>query len=427
MTVAMSFEQAPPIGVPFRFFLTAPLFGCVAGLLIAIFSSDVLESRWSGAALALTHLLTLGFMLQAMSGALLQVLPVAVGANVWRPGVVASVTHTGLIVGTLLLVAGFLFSAPVGFRWAVPVLSATLLFFLGCVGTSLVRTPARSPIVTVLRVSVLALAVTIGLGVSLALGFGWSLSLPTMLIAELHVGWGVLGWGLLLLVGVGFLVVPMFQLTPPYRRLFSRLFPVVLAGALLAWSLTGAAGEHLAGLRTVVAVALGLIVAGFAMETLYIQKRRRRRHADATFLFWRTGMFALLSAVALGFALVGSHDEGLRGRIELAIGLAMLMGFFVSVINGMFYKIVPFLTWLHLQNRVPLPPNMNQVIAERAMRGQLLLHWTALGALAAGLVFAPLLIAGGVLFAGSCAWLELNLARAARLYWRMSRGAASGA
>ncbi|MGE5319539.1 MAG: hypothetical protein ACM3KD_05110, partial [Hyphomicrobiaceae bacterium] len=154
-------------------------------------------------------------------------------------------------------------------------------------------------------------------------------------------------------------------------------------------------------------------------------ERRRRRHADATFLFWRTGMLALLAAVTLGFVLVFSHDEGLRGRIELAMGLAMLVGFFVSVINGMFYKIVPFLTWLHLQQRVAFPPNMNQVITERAMRGQLWLHWAALGALAAGLVFAPMLIVGGLLFAASCAWLELNLTGAARLYRRMSRGVAS--
>ncbi|MCK7498195.1 MAG: hypothetical protein MZW92_51680 [Comamonadaceae bacterium] len=32
----------------------------------------------------------------------------------------------------------------------------------------------------------------------------------------------------------------------------------------------------------------------------YVQHRRRRQHVDVTFLFWRTGMLALLAAVALG-------------------------------------------------------------------------------------------------------------------------------
>ncbi|MCK7498196.1 MAG: hypothetical protein MZW92_51685 [Comamonadaceae bacterium] len=42
-----------------------------------------------------------------------------------------------------------------------------------------------------------------------------------------------------------------------------------------------------------------------------------------------------------------------------------------------------------------------------------------------GLIFPPLLVAGGLLFAASCAWLELNLAQAVRTYWRISRDAAA--
>jgi hypothetical protein len=105
--------------------------------------------------------------------------------------------------------------------------------------------------------------------------------------------------------------------------------------------------------------------------------------------------------------------------------LAVLPGFFVSVINGMLYKIVPFLVWLHLQQKVRQPPNMNQVIADRAMRGQLWLHWGALALLAGGVLFPPLLAAGGLLFAVSCGWLEVNLLRAARLYLRVGRSASA--
>ena len=74
MDASLSFEQAPPISVPFRFFLTAPLFGVAAGLLLIWFGADALASRWNAPTLALTHLLTVGFMLEAMCGALLQIL-----------------------------------------------------------------------------------------------------------------------------------------------------------------------------------------------------------------------------------------------------------------------------------------------------------------------------------------------------------------
>ena len=77
----LSFEQAPPVSVPYRFFLTAPLFGVAAGLLLVWLGESAVASRWSGGALALTHLLAVGFMLQAMTGAVMQFVPVAAGGR----------------------------------------------------------------------------------------------------------------------------------------------------------------------------------------------------------------------------------------------------------------------------------------------------------------------------------------------------------
>src|SRR5262249_36134856 len=92
MHPALQFEQAPPIASTFRFFLTAPWFGVAAGLLLAWHGPAAFASRWGPQAMALTHLLTVGFMLQAMAGALLQVVPVVAGGNVrWPRGIAASV------------------------------------------------------------------------------------------------------------------------------------------------------------------------------------------------------------------------------------------------------------------------------------------------------------------------------------------------
>jgi hypothetical protein len=66
MQPGLSFEQAPPISVPFRFFLTAPLFGMAAGLLLLWQGPAALASRWTSVALALT--ICSRFMLQAMRG-----------------------------------------------------------------------------------------------------------------------------------------------------------------------------------------------------------------------------------------------------------------------------------------------------------------------------------------------------------------------
>ncbi len=65
-------------------------------------------SRWMPSVLAATHMLTLGFMMEVMLGALIQMLPVVAGANLAKPLLLARIVHGGLTLGVLLLAAGFL-------------------------------------------------------------------------------------------------------------------------------------------------------------------------------------------------------------------------------------------------------------------------------------------------------------------------------
>ena len=75
MQALLSFNKAPPFAAPLRFFLTAPLFAMTAGLLLLVLGPDMFASRWMPGLLAATHLITVGFMLQVMLGALIQILP----------------------------------------------------------------------------------------------------------------------------------------------------------------------------------------------------------------------------------------------------------------------------------------------------------------------------------------------------------------
>lgn len=118
MQALLSYDQSPPITAPFRFFLTAPVFGVLAGLLLVWSGPNAFLSRWTPEALALTHLITAGFMLQVMLGALIQVLPVVAGANMARPLLVASLVHAAITLGGLVLPLAFLTFQPGMFIFA---------------------------------------------------------------------------------------------------------------------------------------------------------------------------------------------------------------------------------------------------------------------------------------------------------------------
>ena len=417
MQALLAFEQGPPVAVPARFFLTAPLYLMLAGVLLACEGQAVFASRWTPAALALTHLLTLGFMLQIMLGALIQILPVVAGANLPQPRLLATVVHSALNLGVLSLALGFLQAVSAWMYAAAVFLVIALGVFLAASGWALWRVPSTSPSIRGLKMALLALLVTVASGayMLLALAGGWPIALER--VANLHAGWGLGGWSAILLAAVAYVVVPMFQLTPGYPARLAWWFPRLLFLALLLWS-AGVLAE-LDWLVAVARILLVLTAAGFVVTTLLLQKKRRRARADATFRYWQFALYAVLVALAMALAESVWPALGEFRAWPLLLGLLVVLGGYVAFIAGMLYKIVPFLLWFDLQNRSAIgkpPPAMNRLLGEAEAGRQLYLFYLAGGFLLAAWVWpAALVIPAGGLVVLLGMGLFLNLARAC---WR---------
>ena len=417
MHANLSFDQAPPISVPYRFFLAAPWFGVLAGVVLSWFGADALASRWTPEALALTHLIALGFMLQAMCGALFQFIAVAVGANVWRPKLVANVVQPVLLVATLLLVAGLLLGRPEWLTMAAPLLLLAIGGFVVVVAVALWRTPATGMTLWAMRMAIGGLAITALLGVLLAEALAYGIPVPIAALANVHLAWGLGGWAMMLLVGVSYQVVPMFQLTRPYPGWFARWFGPLLLVLLLAWSMRllsgGESWELSAGLP------LLLILSAYAGITLWLQYTRRRKVHDATSMYFRVAMLSILAFAVLAALSLLRPETGADPRTAVWLGILAFAGIFVSGITGMIYKIVPFLNWLHLQRLggpISAVPNMRKMISADAMTGQLRLHLLATALLLVAVWQPGLTRLAGAVFAASCAWLGWNLVIALRRY-----------
>lgn len=417
MHPSLSFDQAPPISVPYRFFLAAPWFGVMAGILLAWSGPDALASRWTPQALALTHLVALGFMLQAMCGALLQFIAVAVGANVWRPRLVANTVQPLLLLAAPLLVAGLLFGRPDLLSAAVPLFLLAIGGFVVVVALALWRTPATGTTLWAMRLAIGGLAITALLGALLAEALAQGFAIPLVEVTDAHLAWGLGGWALILLAGVSYHVVPMFQLTQPYPPWFIRWFAPLLLVLLLAWSSRILFDD--ARWSPLIALPLLVILSAYAGITLWLQYTRRRKIHDATSLYFSVAMLSLLAFAMSAAAMVLRPAIGADPRSAIWLGVLAFVGVFVPAITGMMYKIVPFLNWLHLQRLgAPLSavPNMKKMIPAEAMTGQLRLHVLALLLLLAAVLQPGLSRLAGVAFAASCAWLGWNLVAAVRRY-----------
>ena len=159
----LSLDNIPPIRTPLRFFLAAPVFGVLAGILL-IGYPELLTNRWLPATFAFTHLLTIGVGAMVMLGALFQVLPVVSNRAVPGDQIIAPWVHRGLVAGTLTLAAGFLTSWSWLLGMAAFLLATGFGVFVGAFGTGLVRARPAGDTIVSLRLAALSLLATLVLG-----------------------------------------------------------------------------------------------------------------------------------------------------------------------------------------------------------------------------------------------------------------------
>lgn len=442
MQRALAFDQSPPLSVAFRFFLNVPIFLLLAALFLvwtAVSGSPF--ARWTPRILAAAHFLTLGVLASAMLGAMMQILPVATNIRVLCVRITSPFVHVCLSLGTLFLAAAFLNGKPLFHVFAVVLLAAAFLWFSVATTAGLLRdgknrSAGSGEILVAVRLALLALVITVVLGVFMAGLRGGLWGAPggvngTWLhrLPDLHVLWGLAGWVGLLIIGISYQVIPIFQATEIYPRSMTNvLAPLVF---LLLVILTLAHAWRVEGNGTVALHVLpgaGLVLAylTYGGVTTWLLKTRKRPSPEPTTWFWHTAMAAMIVGALVGGAFIGlPHAEPgtpTRDMTQMLFGTLLIVGIAVSAVNGMLYKIVPFLLWHNAQRRAPvaLPfmPKVKQFIPERDAMRQFVAHLCAVVLLAAACVAPILLLPGAIALAASAAMLAWNIARAMQLYTR---------
>lgn len=429
MQRALDFDKTPALAVPLPLLLNVPLFALLAGVLTTWAGPQAFAARWNPVTLALTHLWTLGILTSAMLGALMQILAVACNVPTLRARSVSSFVHATLTTGTLFLAAGFLWWWPAAWRTATLLLTLAFATYLLATAASLWRyrtqvyTGARE-ILAAVRGALAALAVTAIIGLTLAGSLNAGNPPPDWVNG--HALWGLLGWSGLLLMGMSFQLLPVFQATELYPRSLVRWLPLAIPLLLITWTAFTALDNRSSVPPRLAELLLAGGYAAWAGVTLQRLWTRKRPAPEATTLYWYAAMASLLACAALWLRFSPRQVT----QPELALGTLMIVGVFGSAIQGMLYKIIPFLLWKHAQDTLDMPgsdparvraclkrlPKMAQYIPAGRARIQWVVHvavilsWTlaSLGGTVAGYAAGPLLLL-------SAAGLSWNMAAA---LWR---------
>ncbi|MGE5169082.1 MAG: hypothetical protein ACM3JC_01780 [Rudaea sp.] len=371
-----------PASIPFRYFGAAVVFHLLAW--IALFAGAGGAARFRGGLgwpLASLHLVTLGVLVMTALGASLQLFPVATrqpvagrlvpGAIWWlyTPGVAVLALGMG-VASPMLLGAGAL------------CVSVALVLYAAVLARNLFGARGMPAVVAHGWVAWVALFVALVAALSLIFAYAGAPAFARDAALALHVPFAAYGFVGMLALGLSYILVPMFALSPApdVRR---ALASCVLGAVALVLVAAAAFGTGAAALR------LAAIAAGAAAVALHLRlmqsalRSGMRRDRGPAFRLVRLGWAFLALSLALAAGLVaGAPFEALA----TLTGFALVVGWLLTFLLGILQRIVPFLASMHAARGRHLPPTPSALAAGPALRIHFACHLAALGLLTLGIV-----------------------------------------
>jgi len=331
----ISRDFAPPLRMIEPFFVIGSIFYAL-GVLFLLFLDpasghvDLVTVGWA-------HWFLLGFVMMVIFGAMAQLVPVVVEVGHFSVDLYY-IIWPALLIGTLVMVAGFWWVPDVLAYGGLLVLVAMVTFLLE---TFLTLKKAQNRTLTVKAVFwaniFLTVAIVIGFLMALAIGEGVVLDVAKWLGAHAVLVLG--GFVTLTIIGLSLILLPMFGLSHGFDQTPIERAYLVMVGSVIAY----VAGTVIDWSWVRVLALIGTFVSvGFYGYQIWIIYRTRARKAHD--IYARTmyvGYGSLAVALALGIVMLFVSSE----QIVLAAAWFLVLGFFSYLINGHLYKIVPFLVW----------------------------------------------------------------------------------
>ncbi len=363
----LSLEQAPPISVVLRFFVTASIFGLLLGFFSLFSDLNLISLTKYSFELIATHILALGIMASFMLGAMFQMLPVIVGVVIKMPTKKAMVAHILLTIGLFLQIGAFQTGLSFLYLATAIILGSGVLYTSTLMLKEVVKIKDHSSSSKGMLFALISFILTIIFGIIMLLILaGYIDGSFFSQIKEAHYSFALFGWVTLLIISISFQVVEMFYVTPKYPDVISKYLVLSIFILLILKTIMLFIGVN----SNIITAILALLFMVYSAITIYRLYKRRRPTSDATVWFWRLGMGLLF--ITSSIILINSSilNNSLKD-----ISYITFIGFVLSIVFAMVYKIVPFLVWFHLSNQGYMEaPMMHDVIHPKKAKIHFYIH-----------------------------------------------------
>lgn len=378
------------------FYVYASLSLLAASILLFLGADAFTGHHFHPAILSVTHVMALGWGSMMILGASHQLVPVMIEGKLYS-NFLGYTTFVLAAIGIILLVIGFY---RFDFGWmarigSLMILSAFILYFI-----NLAASMAGSKHENVHAVFVLAatlwVLVTMTLGVLLLFNFTSNiLSHDSLHYLSLHAHLGIIGWFLLMVMGVGTRLIPMFMISKynNIKRLW-WMFGLVNGGLILFFVVFI---FRLSPLIYYVSIASVIMAIGLFIDFSYnaFQNRLRKKLEPQLKISIFSGWMMLVPAVLILLILLMPSIIQQNEKLILIYGFCIFFGWISAIIFGMTFKTLPFILWnkkFHAKAGAGQTPNPRELFNQPVFKWMLGCYFAGFILFIAGVIFAALIL-----------------------------------
>jgi hypothetical protein len=392
------------------FYIYAALSFLVATVLSFTSSEVFTQHYFHPHTLAITHLMTLGWGTMIILGASHQLLPVLI------EGRLSSITlaHLSFVfaaIGIPLLVCAFYtFKLNWHAQAGAILINAAVVSFLVNVSRSIAESKNENVHAIFMFTAAIWLLITTLVGGLMVYNFSHNiLPADSLHYLSLHAHIGIVGWFLLLVVGVGSRLIPMFLISKyDNRKLLWRIYILMNAGLVMFILLFVYSCIAWLYLLPVALIAAALFLFGFYCYKCY-SERIRKQVDEQMKISLISVLMMIVPLVFLIILILLMLISTANTSLVVAYGFTIFFGWLTAIIIGMTFKTLPFIVWnkvYHAKAGMAKTPNPKDLFSDKLFKSAAFSYLAGFSLFAAGIVLPNIiLIKCGALLLLCCAFV----------------------
>ncbi len=371
-------------------------FSFLAATILLFISSSNLNHYFQPNLLATTHAMTLGWGTMIILGASHQLVPVLIESKLYS-NTLAWLSFALAGIGIPVLITAFFnFNMGTAAETGGILINAALLCYLLNLFLSISKSKHENVHAIFVFTAVIWLLITTIIGLLLVYNFRYNFFKQDSLhYLSLHAHIGILGWFLLLIIGVGTRLIPMFMISKYSNNKLLWAIYFLINAAIISFIILFISAD----MRFLYLIPLILSGTGIILFMLYCRnayKERIRKKIDQPVKISLLSVFmTLIPFLILLFVIFASFFIEQNVSFILLYGFTVFFGWITAIILGMTFKTLPFIVWnkvYHTKAGLAKTPNPKDLFSENIFRWMAIFYLTGFVLFALGLLIKFILL-----------------------------------